>query len=761
MQWFNQMGSYLVFTREYLKAGVFVSLLSVWVLVALFYYLNRYTKRRYFTIWTVAWLFYALWITLSFGRQGTRENPFIMVIQQWCVGLSAIFLFWGSLRFLDRRVRTPVLGSFIVCLFVWAWLGGYYLRKPLELELPVFWLIALASGTAGVGFFRYRREHPYIGATLLGTGFFLWGLYMASYPFLENSEDLTSVALFISAGLQLLLAVSMIILVLEEARQTYQVTLEQVQTRQAERDALQSKVISTEDRYQKLFDQASEAIVITDVEEARILELNRAAERLLGISRAEVGQHFLTTFCGIKSPEAASPDGAIGWFESLCQQHSLNIVRKDGVRIPVEINAAQVEFDGRPARQFSLLELTERARLEQQLRQAEKLSAIGRMISGVAHELNNPLAVVKGYLELVLAHHELSPRTRADLEKAAQESNRAAKLVMNFLASAREQPSHREPVDLNDLIQRLVELRRFDLLVAKTEMILELDPQLPVIFADPDQVQQLLVNLANNSLQAMVDSPGAGRLKIQTRCEGGLVQVVVEDNGPGVPPHLLNKIFEPFFTTKDVGTGTGLGLSIAHTIMSEHQGRIFYHTASLGGAGFVLEFPAAPAEMDRGAGGNTTVIARPAAPAVSGGGRILVLDDEKGIAEMLGEMLDLLGYRPTICYIAAQALELIEQQEFDLVISDFRMPGINGRQFYDIVTQKRRPLARQIIFLTGDVVNEETLEFLKSTGNPHIAKPFTLSSVEAAVVATLRSNSSRQPVLEAIKMGGLFRLFFA
>ena len=494
MQWLNQISSYLVFTREYLKAGVFVSLLSVWVLVALFYYLNRYTKRRYITIWTAAWLFYAIWITLIFGRQGARDNPLLLVIQQWCIGLSAIFLFWGSLRFLDRRVRSSVLGCFLLFLAIWSYLGAYYLRKPLEIELPVFWLIALASAINGIGFFKYRRQHPYIGATLLAAGFFLWGLYMASYPFLENSEDLTSVALFISAGLQLLLAVSMIILVLEEARQTYQVTLEQVQTRKAERDALQSKVISSEERYQKLFDQASEAIVITDAEDFRILELNRTAERLLGISRTEVGQHSLTAFCDITGPGATPSKDSAGWFRLVCQQHPLSLIRKDGIRTPVEINGAQIDFDGRRACQFSLLEVTERARLEQQLRQAEKLSAIGQMISGVAHELNNPLAVIKGYLELVLTHHELAPKTRADLEKAAQESNRAAKLVMSFLSFAREQPSHRESVNLNELIERLVELRRFDILVAKTETILEFDPKLPAVYADPDQVQQLIVN---------------------------------------------------------------------------------------------------------------------------------------------------------------------------------------------------------------------------------------------------------------------------
>ena len=261
----NQINQDVLIAREYLKAGVLVSLLSVWVLVALFFYLNRYTKRRYFTIWTAAWLFYALWITLSFRLSGDRNPALMLMLQQWCVGVSAIFLLWGSRRFLGERVRQSMLGWFFVFLLVWSYLGAYgvFHLNPLEMEVPVFTLIAIASGITAWSFFHYRRKHPYIGATLLTLGFFLWGVYMAGYPFLENSQDLTSIAMFISAGLQLMLAVSMIILVLEEVRETHHNALEEAHARKAERDALQTRVISTEARYQKLFEQASEAILIS------------------------------------------------------------------------------------------------------------------------------------------------------------------------------------------------------------------------------------------------------------------------------------------------------------------------------------------------------------------------------------------------------------------------------------------------------------------------------------------------------------------
>jgi CheY-like chemotaxis protein len=221
----------------------------------------------------------------------------------------------------------------------------------------------------------------------------------------------------------------------------------------------------------------------------------------------------------------------------------------------------------------------------------------------------------------------------------------------------------------------------------------------------------------------------------------------VEDSGPGVPPHLLHKIFEPFFTTKEVGTGTGLGLSIAHTLMTEHQGRIYHEKSPLGGAGFVLEFPVAKETSPPPKEAAPAEVAKPAASETARTGTILVLDDEKAIAEMLAEILGLLGYTPTVCNVPAQALDLIGREEFDMIISDFRMPGMNGRQFFDLAVLMKPELARRIIFLTGDVVNEDTQSFLKSIGNPHLAKPFNLDSIKAVVgqvIASVRQNS-REP----------------
>ena len=717
--------------HESLKATLLTSFLSVWMLIGIFFYLNYYTKRRYFTIWTVGWLFYVLWLTLSMIAAPGTENQFLTIAKQWSLSAVAVFLMWGSVRFLGLAVRQSLLALFLVFLFVWSYVGVHYMGNATAMQVPLFSLIGLASMLTGCIFIPFRKKRGYIGATLLTLGFFLWGGFVCSYPFIAKSELVTA-GFFISAVLQLFIGVSMIILVLEEVRSTSQTAFSKMRSFRTEKFQLRANIASTEERYRSLFDQASEAIIIVAAGDLRLLELNETAARLLGIKRTEIHDHFLPTFCQLSLEGRAAPKDSIEWVSQIAEQHRLNIIRKNGASVLAEVDGAPVDFEGQPAYQFFFREVTERTRLEQQLRQSEKLSALGQMISGVAHELNNPLAVVKGYLDLVLTHHELTPQTRADLDKVSRECNRAIKLVMNFLAFSRDQPAHREMVDLNELIQRVSSLRQFDINSAQVKLILQLAPELPKTCADPDQVQQLIINIVNNSLQAMAHHPQPRTLKITTEVNAqGLLVIKIEDSGPGVPPDLESRIFEPFFTTKAVGTGTGLGLSIAHSIMSDHRGRIYYQTSSMGGAGFVLELPVVTVAAEAPSPKKDSDAV--SAPQHAGGAAVLVVDDEKAIAELLCEMLNVIGHNPVLCLNPPEALAWIEKREFDVIISDFRMPVMNGEQFYRKVKETNPALARRMIFLTGDVVNEETQGFLQSTGNPHLGKPFQLAMVEAAV----------------------------
>ncbi len=738
----NSGGLDFELSPQSLKAALLVSLLSIWVLVGVFTYLNRYTKRKYFTIWTVAWLFYAVWLTLNFDFLRLPDSPLMLMFAQWSLGIAAVFLLWGSARFLGQNVPQRLMGLFLAFLLTWSYIGAYHLENHFAIQVPIFGLIGLASALTANCFFQYRRKRKFMGASLLALGFILWGCYFGAYPFLQQTEHLIATAFFISAVLQLFIAVSMIILVLEEVRTANQNAFEQIRAQRNETSALKSKVTSTEERYRSLFDQASEAIIITTAGDLRILELNQTAQRLLGLSREEAHQQILTNFCQIGASDKP-PKTADEWFSWICRQPNLTLVRRNGGSTHSEVDGALIDFDGRPAYQFFFREMTERARLEQQLRQAEKLSALGQMISGVAHELNNPLAVIKGYLELILAHHELQPQTRSDLQKVAHECSRTAKLVRNFLAFAREQPSHRTMVDFNELIDRVAELRRFDVRSAGIELKLELAPKLPKTYADADQAQQILMNLITNAIHATEKQPKPRRVKIKTIHKDELLQIWVEDNGPGVPVDIESKIFEPFFTTKPVGTGTGLGLSIAHSIMTDHHGRIFYQTSSIGGAGFVLEFPLVSVATTP-SGATTEIIRKPASTEKVEPAQILVLDDEQTIAELLCEMLSMLGHQPMLALNPNKALELIDQRDFDVILSDFRMPIMNGQEFHQKVAEKKESVARRIIFLTGDIVNDETRAFLQVAGNPHLAKPFQLTDLERIIKETIDKNRNSE-----------------
>jgi PAS domain S-box-containing protein len=724
----------LFFSREYLQPALLISLLSVWVLVGLFFYLNRYTRRRYFTIWTAAWLFYALWLTLGLTFPESASGRTLLMVKQWCVGTAAVFLLWGAMRFLRQRISQRVFGLFLLFLFFWSYVAAFHGHDQFWIRLSVFLMMGGASGLAAVGFYQCRRKRNMIGAGLLSAGFFLWGGYLVSYPFLEKSPHLAGAGFFLSAALQLFIAVSMIILVLEEARQREQQIQQRLQAQTEEKRELSNQVLSSEERYRSLFELASEGIVIVESESLRILDINETARKLLGVSLELEELPSLAMFINWTGPVDGRPASGAEWSSWIFRQPRIELLRQDGTVFPAEITGAPVNFEGQAGCQLFIREITEKLRLEEQLRQAEKLSAMGRMISGVSHELNNPLAVVKGYLELVLSHHSIASQTRKDLEKAALVTERASVLVQKFLSFSRSHALRREARNLNDLILHTLEPGKENLL-GDVDLKLELAPALPDVEVNAGQMEQVLINLVQNATHAMKSLPGPHCLTVATHDLGDAVLWTISDTGTGIPEEIAGKIFEPFFTTKQVGAGAGLGLSIVHSILAEHEARITCQSSPDRGATFLIEIPALHQPPD------STFPSLPfpeSLNATSGkSGRILIVDDEPSIAEMLGEMLEVLGHETRAVFSAAHALELIEQEEFDLILSDFRMPTLDGRDFYLRLQQVKPVLATRIIFLTGDLVNDNTRAFLQSTGNRCLPKPFHLHEVKQAVATAL------------------------
>ncbi len=372
-----------------------------------------------------------------------------------------------------------------------------------------------------------------------------------------------------------------------------------------------------------------------------------------------------------------------------------------------------------------------RQRLEAQLLQAEKVASMGQLLAGVAHEMNNPLAVVLGQAGVL--REALGGGPHADrAEKIVRAADRCARIVRNFLALARSQPPERHLADLNEIVREALELMAYPLRVDDVTVTLDLARDLPVITADPHQLHQVVVNLVSNSHQAMRRADPPRRLMIETRHDQAAAQLclIVTDSGPGIPAEVLPHIFEPFFTTKPPGEGTGLGLPLCRSLVEAHGGSLAVHSVPGHGATFTMTLPVVMAPPSAPALGGTL---GPEAPASRGPRAVLVVDDEADVAGLLGEILATEGLTVDTASSGLVALERIGERAYDVILSDLRMPGLDGPGLYRELQRLHPALCRKMIFLTGDALTAETRQFVEGLGVPTLAKPFSVGDVVAVV----------------------------
>ena len=379
--------------------------------------------------------------------------------------------------------------------------------------------------------------------------------------------------------------------------------------------------------------------------------------------------------------------------------------------------------------------------LQQQLIQSEKLSAIGELISGIAHELNNPLTGVMGYSQLLQLRKDLDDRAKDNLFKINNLALRCQKIVQNLLSFARKQKPERTLSDINEILEKTVELRSYELQVNNIEITRDLDRDLPKTIADAHQLQQVFLNVLTNAEQAMLEAHGKGCLTIRTRADLQKERIVVEiiDDGPGIPETYLTKIFDPFFTTKDVGKGTGLGLSLSYGMIKEHGGNIYARSRLGEGSTFVIELPIITRlQEEPGATPDLMPQALQFENLVRGK-RILVVDDEKYILDFFVEVFQALPMQVDIAGDGRVAMKKMLLKEYDIVVSDFKMPQMSGRELFTWIKENRPQLASRIIFVTGDTVSVETRSFFEDNHTRYLAKPFKIEEVKEVIQEALEA----------------------
>ena len=489
---------------------------------------------------------------------------------------------------------------------------------------------------------------------------------------------------------------------------------------------------AAEHNVRSLMEAVPDAIVVLDPE-GRVLDQNPSA-------RAMVAVH----------PPPGTPPGHSA-FESLDRHAAAHVrtnldaaFRGEGRRFEVpfthtdggmgmrSVIYAPVREGGKIRKVLALVrDVSEQRRTDAQLQQAEKLAAMGQLVSGVAHEINNPAAIISGFAETLLLG-DMDEEQRDMVRMIRDEAQRIGRITSNLLAFARSGGKERGLVDLNDIVQRTFALRSYYLTTLNILVKLDLDPDSPRTWANGSEMQQLLLNLLINAEQALLTVPPPRSIVLRTRTVDQNVLLQCVDTGPGVAPELRSKIFDPFFTTKPEGVGTGLGLSICYGIARDHGGSIWVDSTPGAGATFTVSLPRDPRAAPRPAAPPPEPAAAPA-PHL----KVLVVDDEVGLRHAVVSFLERRGFAALGVGDGREALETLgrESPPPDVIVTDVRMPGMGGREFLARLRAEHPQLARRLVFSTGDTFAPETAALLQEAGGAVLVKPFDFSQLETVIRA--------------------------
>ncbi|MBM4446055.1 MAG: PAS domain S-box protein [Chloroflexi bacterium] len=502
-----------------------------------------------------------------------------------------------------------------------------------------------------------------------------------------------------------------------------------------ERKLAEEALQESEEKFRTLAEESPNMIFINKM--GPVVYANMKCEEVMGYTREELCSHDFD-FITLIAPEFREQvrvafERHKKGFES--EQLEYTLLTKDGRRVNSILATKLITYGGGHAILGMITDITERKKAEQELRQLEqraqfssRLASVGELASGVAHEINNPLTAVIGYAHLLLDRKDIPEDIRRDVEVINEGAQRVAGIIRKMLIFARQTKPERTYVDVNEIINTTLDLRAYSLQNNNVKVVLQLDPDLPMTVADPGQLQQVFLNLIMNAETEVKLAHGGGKLAIKTEEMDNNIRVSFKDNGLGIAKENLEKIFNPFFTTRKVGQGTGLGLSVCHGIVNEHKGRIWAESHLGKGATLIVELPIVTEhkqlEMPE------PVIEEPHKVLKA---KILVVDDEAVIRQFVSQMLMDEGHEVEALDSAEDALEQVKSKEYQVIMLDIKMPGMNGIELYRHFQKISLALAERVVFITGDVMGASTMAFLSKTKAPYIIKPFDAKQLKIEV----------------------------
>jgi two-component system NtrC family sensor kinase len=491
---------------------------------------------------------------------------------------------------------------------------------------------------------------------------------------------------------------------------------------------------------------ALDCIIAID-ESGIVIEFNPAAEKTFGYRRSEALGRPIADLIVPPALRARHVEGLARYLRTgeanvLNKRIEIEGMRADGSIFPVELSIKEVRLPQHRLFTAYLRDLTPaheaRVEIERQreaLHQSEKLAALGSLLAGVSHELNNPLSILIGNALILQTEVEATAPALAERAQRIQAAaERCGRIVRSFLAMARQRKTQPRPVEADFLIGNALQLLAYGLRAAGIEVTQDIASGLPLVMCDPDQITQVLTNLLVNAQQALEGEPRPRRINLSAAKDGDAVVIEVADNGPGIPSTLRSRVFDPFFTTKPIGAGTGIGLAVSRGIVEAHGGALTL-AASERGAHFVVRLPLQEIHRNGTENGNGAAFATTPRER-----HALVVDDETEVGQILSEMLAVLGIRCDVVVSGEAAIEKLQQRPYDAVISDVRLPGIDGPALYAWIAQHKPELCARTAFVTGDTLGQASERFLAEAKRPLLEKPFLPNDVRRLIGELLQTN---------------------